>query len=279
MNFAAAHPTTYPSALESSGFVQRTSLENVSQPPAASKGTNRLSSNPIGSNPTIDRRTKTNNHSPAISKSTLPTSAHADASVINWLSTMPLEESLASLDDITEYSASLATGSKANTASSTSHTIDHHRTPEFGQAFFTQHRPNERRATSVSKDVTPTPSEDRSITIGSLQRHVTEPKAEHAWSMKVNQLNKVQAKREKDQARTSRGLLRRAPKTSEYKPPSRKPDFLVHAASDVASRPAHETHPRRVSIQPPVLTPSMKPMTNTTRRFLYASFSFSLLSM
>jgi hypothetical protein len=297
MSYAASLLATYPSAygptnLLSDDLVQRTAYDNIYPPAVPYLSSGRLLSDDLAFNQ-INYDSKT--YRPSLyplsnSQSVYPTTKYQKLLTSNQ-SLYPPNDSLASLNDITEYSDSLATASNTNTASSMARSIDapinmfsiQNRLPSNdddvgppGKSVWNSPKPkpkpkgqsNQIKGQSIIRtqpstvsqkkpsgdelenDITPVPSPkqqnplQRNATIVEITKPpqaidiqawvndtekvspVDEKAAEQAWSVKIGHLHEVQAKREKDKAKSSRTLpippkkVDTKPVNSKTKPPT-----------------------------------------------------------
>jgi hypothetical protein len=145
----AAYPSSYgPSALLSDDLVTRSSFNNLYQPTVPYMSSGRLLSDDLAFNQ-INHDTTTYHQPPAYSfsnsTSLLPTTNYQIPSVSNWRKPIPPQDSFASLNDITEYSDSLATASNTNTASSVARTIDGNNNNNGSMNLYTNYQQNYNR--------------------------------------------------------------------------------------------------------------------------------------
>ncbi|CAF2531957.1 unnamed protein product [Rotaria sp. Silwood2] len=124
----AAYPASYDtSTLLSDNLVSRSSYDNLYQPSVVPYGsTDRLLSDDLAFNPiTHDISTyRPPLYSLSNSTSVFPTTKYQNSTLNNFHRPLPPNDSLASLNDITEYSESLVTASNTNTASSVARSIN-----------------------------------------------------------------------------------------------------------------------------------------------------------
>ena len=123
----AAYPSSYgTSTLLSDNLVTRSSFENPYQSSLPYRNNDRLLNNDLAFNQ-FNHDTETYRpplYSLSNSTSVYPTKNYPNTSVPNWRKPVPPTDSFNSLNDITEYSESLATASNTNTASSVAHSIN-----------------------------------------------------------------------------------------------------------------------------------------------------------
>ena len=125
MSYGGNILTSFPSTLLSDGFVQRTSFDSMYQPSMPYTNNSRLVGDDLPLNQTRYQPlpyTMTNNNTYYPNRINYQ---HQDVSGANsWRGSIPAQESLVSMNDVTEYSESMATASNTNTASSVARTIE-----------------------------------------------------------------------------------------------------------------------------------------------------------